>query len=147
TAAVTILNRAPIANAGSDRSGVQGASIAFDGTASSDPDGRIVTWAWAFGDGATGTGSAPSHAYSAPGSYTARLTVTDDKSATASAPAAVPGPAVTPTPWARRIGAAAGDSTNDIAVDASGNIIVVGTFGGTIDVGGKSLVSAGGSDW
>jgi hypothetical protein len=55
--------------------------------------------------------------------------------------------AVTTTPWARRIGAATSDSTNDVAVDASGNVVVAGVFRGQVDVGGKSLVSAGGSDW
>ncbi|TMI25597.1 PKD domain-containing protein, partial [Candidatus Bathyarchaeota archaeon] len=35
------------------------------------------TYAIAFGDGATGTGSTTTHAYSTPGSYTARVTVTD----------------------------------------------------------------------
>jgi large repetitive protein len=53
----------------------------FDGSASSDPDGRITAWNWAFGDGASGTGAKPAHSYAA-GSYDVTLTVTDDGGAT-----------------------------------------------------------------
>src|SRR2546426_3451510 len=61
------------------RAGV-GTTIVLDGTRSSDPDGAIVDFAFAFGDG-TGTSGAAAmrdHVYAAPGSYTVRLTVTDD---------------------------------------------------------------------
>lgn len=37
----------------------------------------ISSYAWSFGDGATGTGTTTSHSYSASGSYTAKLTVTE----------------------------------------------------------------------
>ncbi len=50
----------------------------FDGSASSDPDGSIASYAWDFGDGNTGTGATPSHSYSAGGTYTVQLTVTDN---------------------------------------------------------------------
>src|SRR5437764_15427173 len=33
-----------------------GLAVAFDGTASKDPDGTIASYAWTFGDGTTGTG-------------------------------------------------------------------------------------------
>ncbi|MEA3376524.1 MAG: S8 family serine peptidase [Chloroflexota bacterium] len=49
---------------------------------SSDPDGSIVSWAWAFGDGSTATAQNPSHTYAADGTYTVALTVTDDDGAT-----------------------------------------------------------------
>ena len=49
-----------------------------NGAASSDSDGTIVSWAWDFGDGATGSGVTPSHAYGAGGTYTVALRVTDD---------------------------------------------------------------------
>jgi len=52
---------------------------------SSDPDGEIVSWWWEFGDGTTADVQAPTHTYSEPGSYTVRLTVTDDEGATATA--------------------------------------------------------------
>ncbi len=57
-------------------------SCTFDGSGSFDPDGHIVSYAWDFGDGTTGTGIAPSHTYAAAGTYVATLTVTDFEAAT-----------------------------------------------------------------
>jgi PKD repeat protein len=57
--------------------------------ASTDSDGVIAARAWTFGDGATSTATNPSHTYAAAGTYTVRLTVTDDDGATASASSAV----------------------------------------------------------
>ncbi len=54
----------------------------FDGTASYDSDGYLVTYAWNFGDGATGTGATAAHTYAAAGDYTVTLTVTDNEGAT-----------------------------------------------------------------
>ena len=61
----------------------------FDGTGSADSDGTVVSYAWDFADGTQGTGATTSHAYSAAGAYTARLTVTDDRGGTATATVAV----------------------------------------------------------
>lgn len=49
---------------------------------STDPDGSIVNWSWAFGDGATSTLQHPSYTYAAAGTYSVSLTVTDDQGAT-----------------------------------------------------------------
>jgi PKD repeat protein len=54
-----------------------GRPVVFDGSRSSDPTTSIVSYSWDFGDGATGTGSIPSHAYSTYGTYTVTLTITD----------------------------------------------------------------------
>jgi PKD repeat protein len=62
---------------------VAGTVIAFDASASSDPDGTIVSYAWSFGDGSTASVPSPSHAYVASGSYSVQLTVTDNGGRTA----------------------------------------------------------------
>ena len=54
----------------------------FDGSGSSDADGTIASYAWDFGDGATGTGAKPDHTYATAGDYTVALTVTDNDGAT-----------------------------------------------------------------
>lgn len=74
-------NAAPTASFTASGSGT---SVAFDASASADTDGTIASYAWEFGDGATGTGRTVDHVY-APGTYTARLTVTDNGGETATA--------------------------------------------------------------
>ncbi|MEH3054435.1 MAG: PKD domain-containing protein [Patulibacter minatonensis] len=85
---------------------VAGAAAAFSASAS-DPDGDPVTLSWAFGDGGTATGGAPTHTYAAAGSYKVVVTATDvtGRSSTGestllvgAAAAPTPSPAATPTP-------------------------------------------------
>lgn len=52
-------------------------TVNFSGTGSVDPAGNALLYAWSFGDGATGGGATVSHTYSAIGTYTATLTVSD----------------------------------------------------------------------
>jgi Tol biopolymer transport system component/PKD repeat protein len=56
-------------------------TLAFDGSASSDTDGEIVEYRWEWGDGQTTIGGAKlSHTYPDDGTYTVKLTTTDDGS-------------------------------------------------------------------
>ncbi|MCU1437731.1 MAG: cell surface protein [Naasia sp.] len=79
-------NVAPLAAATVAMSNLTGT---FTGTGSSDPDGIIAGYVWTFGDGTTATGATATHSYPAAGTYTARLSVTDDHGATDSTSFAV----------------------------------------------------------
>jgi YVTN family beta-propeller protein len=57
-----------------------GVPLAFNASASSDPDGSIASYAWSFGEGQSGSGGpTTTHTYSAPGTYQASLTLTDNE--------------------------------------------------------------------
>jgi DNA-binding beta-propeller fold protein YncE len=56
-----------------------GTPASFSGAASTDPDGSIASWKWAFGDSGTATGPTPSHTYQAAGTYSAKLSVVDNE--------------------------------------------------------------------
>ncbi len=82
---ITVLtsgNRCPVANPGGPYSGLAGVPVSFDGSASSDPDGNPLTYAWDF-DASNGitvdaVGAMASHAYAAAGTFTVTLTVKDN---------------------------------------------------------------------
>jgi DNA-binding beta-propeller fold protein YncE len=61
------------------RAGRRGVPTGFDGSPSSDSDGRVVRYDWDFGDGtkALDGGVTPTHRYARNGRYTVKLTVTD----------------------------------------------------------------------
>ncbi len=73
-----IVNPPPTAGANAvPQSGPEDLIVAFDGSASAD-NGTIVSYAWDFDDGGSSTSVNPSHTYTAPGTYGATLTVTDN---------------------------------------------------------------------
>ena len=77
-------NQPPVAAASAaPLSGTAPLAVTFSSAGSSDPDGSIASYGWNFGDGSTGTGASPSHTYA--GTYSAVLTVTDNRGATATA--------------------------------------------------------------
>ncbi len=84
-------DHAPTASAGGPYAGVEGTAVVFSAAGSTDPDGDALTYAWDFGDGATGIGVSPAHAYADNGAYTAQVIVTDPYGAadTAVAPVTV----------------------------------------------------------
>jgi len=101
-------NEAPVANAGPDRLGFVGQSVTMDGTASSDPDGDPMTFAWSFASVPAGsqltdaslinaTTAAPWFVPDADGTYVLSLVVHDGLEASQVDTAAVyvnPAPAV-----------------------------------------------------
>jgi LPXTG-motif cell wall-anchored protein len=79
------VNEHPIADlsAGEPYRGYTDEALWLDGSRSHDPDGFLITWAWDFGDGTTGTGERASHSYSHIGLYSVTLTVWDNQGASA----------------------------------------------------------------
>ncbi|MET3399110.1 PKD repeat protein [Chitinophaga ginsengisegetis] len=98
TATVTVLvlaaapNQSPVADAGNDIAiQLPVSSAALDGSASADADGQIVTWLWEKAAGPAGGNLSAANAAKTnvtnlqAGTYTFRLTVTDNNGATSTA--------------------------------------------------------------
>ncbi len=83
----TVPNVPPVAVADvTPTSGFTPLRATFSSDDSTDSDGTITTYSWDFGDGSPLSSDAnPTHVYTAPGTYTATLTVTDDDGAPDSA--------------------------------------------------------------
>jgi hypothetical protein len=79
-------NLSPTANAGPDQTGEVGTLVTISGSASSDPDGTIVSYAWSQISGPSaslsGSGATRTFTPSAAGTYTFQLTVVDSGGAT-----------------------------------------------------------------
>ncbi|UOX99768.1 PKD domain-containing protein [Blastococcus sp. PRF04-17] len=105
-----------------------GLAVAVDGAGSGDPDGRVVSYAWDFGDGGTAEGVTASYTYAEGGTYPVTLTVTDDSGESRS-------------------------TTQDVTVSAPAvEVVASDTFArevtggwGSADVGGAWTVAAGGT--
>ena len=72
------VNSLPIADF-SFSEGNEALIIDFDASTSSDPDGNIVSYEWDLGDGNTSTGVSLSHTYDNPGTFSVKLTITDNE--------------------------------------------------------------------
>jgi PKD repeat protein len=124
-------------------------TCSFDGTASSDSDGTIASYAWKFGDGTTATTATASHAYTTAGTWPVTLTVTDNVGGTGStsalaivAPASVPSVLATDT-FTRTLANAWGSA------DLGGAWAVQGTaanYRTTGTAGAQHVTAAGGND-
>lgn len=82
-------------------SAVSGATVSLTDKSVQTGGGTITAWHWTFGDGSTSDQQNPVHTYTAAGTYTVALTVTDNTGRTASTPASVTvttaGPATLPS--------------------------------------------------
>ncbi len=75
-------NQPPEAKLSCPGSGKVGQTLLLDGSGSNDPDGKIATYAFAFGDGSPlvkGAANKVQHAWKKSGTFTVQLTVVDDK--------------------------------------------------------------------
>lgn len=79
----TAPNRPPIAVGSVNCDGL---ACAFDGSASTDPDGDVAEFLWDFGDGTYGAGPTAAHTYASGGVYAATLIVTDGNGLTSEFP-------------------------------------------------------------
>lgn len=70
-------NDPPVADANGPYTGEEDSGLIFDGSGSIDPNGDPLTYMWNFGDGSTGAGVRPTHAYTAGGEYPVTLVVND----------------------------------------------------------------------
>jgi len=84
-------NLPPVAAASANpTSGIAPLTVNFSSAGSTDPDGSIASYSWNFGDGtATSSSASPTHVYQNAGSFTAVLTVTDNRGATGTAQVAI----------------------------------------------------------
>lgn len=123
TQSVSIIDAAPTA---AFTSSATAADASFDAAESKAPGGTIASYVWNFGDGSTGTGVAPTHKYTAEGTYSVTLTVTDDqgRTDTVTKPVTITIPNVAPT----------------AALTAS-----VDTLGSTVSVDGSASTDPDGS--
>lgn len=77
-----VINASPIAKAGDNLACCVGKDVAFDGSGSSSPNGKKLSYHWNFGDGESADGMKVSHAYAKSGNYRVVLTVSDDSGST-----------------------------------------------------------------
>jgi serine protease len=103
--------------------GIAPLAVDFDASASTDSDGLITAYSWNFGDGSPiAAGVAVAHTFTDPGTYSVRLTVTDDDGATSSVQRTIRARATQLTGTIRVLSTSAVDSdVNDRFSTATGN--------------------------
>lgn len=128
TATVVEVNDPPVANPGGPYNGNEDQVILFDGSGSYDPEVQPLSYNWTFGDGSTGTGVNPSHAYASGGTYTVTLVVSDgvQNSDPVSTTATITD--VNDSPVANPGGPYNGQEDQPIAFDGSGSLDPDGTI-------------------
>lgn len=88
TVTLSTANSRPFAHAGADQTAIVGATVQFDGSGSSDPDGDALSFRWSLGSKPAGSASAlqgetsatPSLSIDRAGTYVAQLIVNDGAS-------------------------------------------------------------------
>ena len=68
---------AMVVNAGGPYTAAVMQPVTFNGTQTTSPSGRQLTYSWDFGDGMSGSGPNPIHIYGKQGAYTVSLTASD----------------------------------------------------------------------
>lgn len=130
--------------------------VFFDGSASYDADGSIVSYQWNFGDGSTSSGASVQHTYQSAGTYTATLTVTDNFGGTTSTTVTVQvaaNPAnvvrvaaialnLTSVPGGKQVNAVT--RITNLAGSPIAGAVVMGSFSGAVSGPGTATTDANG---
>ncbi len=109
-------------------------TVSFNGQGSTAATGAtIATYAWSFGDGSSATGASTSHAFTAAGTYSTTLTVTDSKGLTsvASTPIVITAPPIAVNKAPTAVASATpltGTAPLTVTFDASGSTDSDGTI-------------------
>jgi PKD repeat protein len=131
-ASCALFNKLPTAGftIGPSTTGPAPFAVTLSGAPSSDPDGEIKTYSWDFGDGAQGTGKSVGHTYTAAGTYTIILTVTDNFDASDQAAKTVYVTAAEPAGPTASFTASptSGTAPLNVTFDASGSAYAAGTI-------------------
>jgi len=138
-------NQAPAARFDAPAGAVAGQAAVFDGRASSDPEGSALLFTWDFGDGGAAGSAQVAHVYPAPGSYVARLLVSDAQGATGTVTRNV---TVTAAPAAARSVSIAGRVTGIDGLPLAGVAVSVQGASGAgssalTDAEGRATLNAG----
>jgi PKD repeat protein len=130
---VSPVNQAPVAIATADpSSGAAPLAVMFESAGSYDPDDGIASIVWDFGDGSSlYYGGTAYHTYSAPGTYTTTLTVTDHSDVSALDTVNVDvGATIQPPQAIAAANPQSGISPLTVTFDASGSSDLDGTIAG-----------------